>query len=139
LEIDLGGTQAGQFDQLQVAGEVSINGTLEVSTIDGFDPATGQTFDIITADSVTGTFSNVVVPAGTNLEVVYTNSTVSLQVSSGGLLGDANLDGMVDFADIPAFIDLLIGGSYLFEADINQDSFVNFGDIDPFITVLLSQ
>ncbi len=139
LEIDLGGTQAGQFDQLQVAGDVSINGTLEVSTIDGFDPATGQTFDIITADSVTGTFSNVVVPAGTNLEVVYTNSTVSLQVSSGGLLGDANLDGMVDFADIPAFIDLLIGGSYLFEADINQDSFVNFGDIDPFITVLLSQ
>jgi len=37
------------------------------------------------------------------------------------LLGDANQNGVVDFADIPAFIAILQAGTYLDEADINRD------------------
>ena len=33
------------------------------------------------------------------------------------LLGDCNLDGVINFQDIPAMISLLISGTYLEEAD----------------------
>ena len=54
------------------------------------------------------------------------------------LLGDANLDGLVNFLDISPFIGLLSGGGFLNEADMNQDGFVNFLDISPFIVALSS-
>jgi autotransporter-associated beta strand protein len=59
--IDLNGTGAGQFDQLQVTGTVSIGGATLAGNL-GFTPANGDTFLIIdsdgTADSVSGTFGN---------------------------------------------------------------------------------
>lgn len=138
MKMDLEGSQPGEYDQLQVAGGVTLDGTLNVSMIDGFVPATGQTFDIITADSVSGTFSNVVVPDGSGLEVVYTSTAVTLQVNFG-LLGDVNLDGVVSFLDINPFVASLTTASYQFEADCNQDGFINFLDIAPFINILSSQ
>ena len=44
-----------------------------------------------------------------DIEVIYTNYTVSLQVGSGGLLGDVNLDGVVNFLDINPFLNILAG------------------------------
>lgn len=55
------------------------------------------------------------------------------------LLGDVNLDGTVDFADIPAFIALLQSGAFQGEADINLDGVVDFADIPLFIDILISQ
>ena len=52
------------------------------------------------------------------------------------VLGDANLDGVVNFSDIPAFIAALQAGSSLAQADINQDGVVDFTDIGPFIGLL---
>lgn len=54
------------------------------------------------------------------------------------ILGDANLDGVVGFSDIPSFIEILVSGSFLDEADVNQDGVVNFTDIPPFIEILIS-
>jgi hypothetical protein len=54
-------------------------------------------------------------------------------------LGDVNLDGMVDFADIPAFISVLISGEYQLEADVDQSGMVNFDDIPAFIAILIGQ
>lgn len=54
------------------------------------------------------------------------------------LLGDCNLDGVVDFSDIPSFIDILIAGSFLEEADCNQDGEVTFSDIPSFIEILIA-
>ena len=50
------------------------------------------------------------------------------------LLGDVNLDGVVDFFDIQPFVDRLTGRTYQFEADIDGNNLVNFFDISPFIT-----
>ena len=52
------------------------------------------------------------------------------------LLGDVNLDGIVNFLDISPFIMRLTTGVVQAEADINQDGIVNFLDIAPFIQVL---
>ena len=62
--------------------------------------------------------------------VIFDNGSV--------LLGDANLDGGVDFADIPAFIDILTAFSFLAEADCDQDGAVTFADIPAFIEILIS-
>ena len=60
-------------------------------------------------------------------------------LASEPLLGDINLDGVVDFSDIPPFIELLSSGDYHAEADLNFDAVVDFSDIPPFIFVLTNQ
>ncbi len=53
------------------------------------------------------------------------------------LLGDCNLDSIVDFSDIPSFIDILTSGTFREEADCNLDGEVNFSDIPSFIEILI--
>ena len=52
------------------------------------------------------------------------------------LLGDVNLDGMVNFLDIAPFISRLADMENQAEADLNEDGVVNFLDISPFIQAL---
>ena len=52
------------------------------------------------------------------------------------ILGDVNLDGVVGFADIPAFIAVLGSQVYQIEADLDQNGIVDFFDISPFIAAL---
>ena len=59
-------------------------------------------------------------------------------VLTGILLGDVNLDGVVDFLDISPFIPFLFTSRFQREADINQDGLINFLDISPFIKILTS-
>lgn len=54
------------------------------------------------------------------------------------LLGDCNLDGVVDFLDIPSFIEILRSGGFLEQADCNLDDVVNFLDIPSFIDILVN-
>ena len=54
------------------------------------------------------------------------------------LLGDVNRSGIVDFADIAPFINVLSGGLYQVEADIDGNNVVDFADIAPFINILSS-
>ena len=52
------------------------------------------------------------------------------------LLGDVNLDGVVNFLDISPFIGVLSNQGTQAEADLNQDGAVSFLDISPFIMAL---
>ena len=53
-------------------------------------------------------------------------------------LGDANVNGVVDFLDISPFVSLIRSGTFIAQADTNVDGFVNFLDIAPFIAILNS-
>ncbi len=80
--------------------------------------------------------------AGTNINR-FDNAQLALNIfeyvsSSSLILGDVNIDGVVDFSDIPPFIALLQAGSFQEEADVNQDGLVDFGDIAPFIAILIA-
>ena len=44
----------------------------------------------------------------------------------------------MNFDDIPAFISVLLGDSFLAEADINQDGVVEFDDVPLFVETLLN-
>lgn len=52
------------------------------------------------------------------------------------LLGDVNLDGMVNFLDITPFIRVLADGGFLAQADCDQSGEVDFLDISVFIRIL---
>ena len=54
------------------------------------------------------------------------------------LLGDADLNGVVNFLDISPFISLLGSETFLDQADTNRDGLVTFLDISPFITILVA-
>ena len=58
---------------------------------------------------------------------------------SAVILGDVDMNGVVDFLDIPAFIAVLQAGAFKAEADIDQDEVVNFLDIPAFIAILVAQ
>ena len=52
------------------------------------------------------------------------------------LLGDVNMDGDVDFLDIPFFIDVITNGGDQAEADIDGSGVVDFLDIPLFVNIL---
>ncbi len=52
------------------------------------------------------------------------------------LLGDVNLDGVVNLLDVAPFVDVLSGGLFQAEADMNQDGVVNLLDVDAFVQTL---
>ena len=58
---------------------------------------------------------------------------------SAVILGDVDMNGVVDFLDIPAFIAVLQAGAFKAEADADQDEVVNFLDIPAFIAILVAQ
>lgn len=82
LNIKLGGTAAGTFDQVTVGGKATLAGTLNVTTIGGFAPQAANTFQIMPFGSIGGTFGTV--SAGTTgLAPVYGASAVTLAAASG--------------------------------------------------------
>ena len=52
------------------------------------------------------------------------------------LLGDVNLDGVVNLLDVAPFVDLLSTGVFMDEADIDGNGVVNLLDVDPFIDLI---
>lgn len=75
----------------------------------------------------------------TNANFFSPEATLTVTLVSAApeiILGDCNQDGVVDFSDIPAFIDVLIAGSFLEEADCDVDGEVTFSDIPSFIAIL---
>jgi hypothetical protein len=65
-------------------------------------------------------------------------ATLTVTLVSAVVLGDVNLDSVLDFADIPAFIAILMSGDFQAEADCNQNGALDFGDIPAFIELLLA-
>jgi hypothetical protein len=62
---------------------------------------------------------------------------ITVTPDQGSILGDVNLDGIFDFADIPSFISVLSAGEFQEEGDINRDGVVDFADIPAFIERLI--
>jgi hypothetical protein len=59
LVIEIGGLTVGsQYDRLVVTGSATLNGTLSVVLLSGFQPSLGDTFAVLTFNSHTGNFSS---------------------------------------------------------------------------------
>jgi fibronectin-binding autotransporter adhesin len=84
LNVQIGGLTAGtQYSQLAVANGVSLNGTLNIKVVNGFIPANGNTFIILTGSTRSGTFAHVhglTIPTGGHFTVAYNPTNVTLTV-----------------------------------------------------------
>jgi len=82
------GTTAGSgFSQLTVSGTAALAGTINFTVASGFQSSlfVGETFTVLTASSVTGTFSNTTIAINSSFHftVSYTATGVVLTVASG--------------------------------------------------------
>lgn len=125
LNMELGGTVAGQYDKLAVSGAVLFDGMINVNLINtytaGYTPAINDSFKIITFNSKSGNFStNNVLIAGERWNVTYT-------------VGDATLGyydqviGAISFS--PAALS--VGGMTTVSATSNSGLAVNFSTTTP--------
>ena len=104
LEIEIEGTSKGsQYDSLDISGLADLGGSLEISFLNGFLPSAGDTFEIITASSVSDTFDALVLPSlpGDLLWFVNYDATSVNLVST--YAGDFDEDGDVDDDDLIAW------------------------------------
>jgi hypothetical protein len=77
LAFDIAGTMATQFGKLAVTGTAALAGTLTVNLTNGFVPSLGNTFQIMTFASSTGSFGTFAGSdiAGPNRFAITTNPT----------------------------------------------------------------
>jgi hypothetical protein len=87
LNVRIGGiTPTVAFDQYPVAQSATLNGNLGISLVNGYEPDLGDTFEIMTFSSRTGTFSNVdglLIGNGKQFNVIYGSTNVILSVVAG--------------------------------------------------------
>lgn len=79
LRIEVSGPGGGQFGQLKVGGLAQLGGTLSVALLNGFTPAAGDRFQILSCGSLSNAFSRLAAPAG--LSVTYSNTGAWLVVT----------------------------------------------------------
>ena len=102
LQLDLAGPEAGDHDTLSVGGTLTAEGNLTVVLSGGFTPAGGDTFNLLSFDTVSGSFASVDLPA-LPAGLAWSNRLLAeglLQVVAALLLGDANNDLQVTGADL---------------------------------------
>ncbi|MEM1027614.1 MAG: PEP-CTERM sorting domain-containing protein, partial [Planctomycetota bacterium] len=124
-------TAAGADDLLQVENTASLAGSLVVSAADVSGIGLGDEYDLILADTVTGTFDNIALPTlggGLEFDVLYEASRVALSVVAINLLaGDYNGNGVVDAADYTVWADNF-GSTSALAADGNGNGVVDAAD-----------
>lgn len=80
---DIAGTAFGEFDRFVVGGMLELGGTFALNLGGGFAPSQGETFDLITGASLTGTFATLLLPdlgGGLAFKPLYTADTFRLTV-----------------------------------------------------------
>jgi hypothetical protein len=78
LNCALGGTTAGTgYGQLQKSGVIALNGELSVDLLPGFVPPTNSTYTVVSAGTLSGSFSNFTYPSN-RVTLSLSNSPTSV-------------------------------------------------------------
>jgi autotransporter-associated beta strand protein len=117
-----------RFDHLEITGQLSLDGTLDLVLLNGQQPGAGQRYPLMQAGALAGTFAATNLPSlGTNLSWVvdYSNHGVELRVASPG---DRDGDGLDDAWEQTYWASLSFTNAG------NQDSDTDgFNDLQEFI------
>ena len=138
INIEIGGIVADDsYDQLNVSGQFLLDGKLNISLIDNYIPAAGETFDIMTFASQTGDFNSInglFTGTGVSFDVVSNPTSLQLVTVSApnhspvilNQIPDINLDedfGSHLFADLDSIFDdsdIPLGDSLIYEFSISN-------------------
>jgi T5SS/PEP-CTERM-associated repeat protein len=94
-----------EFVPIESAGQAALAGSLSVALASGYAPQLGDTFQVVTASNVSGTFSTASLPtlnAGLAWDLDYAPQSVTLTVVPG-LTADFNGDGQVNSTDLASW------------------------------------
>lgn len=131
LVLEIGGTERGTgYDAIEVAGSLDLDGTVAITTLNGFVPLPGQQFEFLTAESITGAPLIVNETGFAGLQFNDTLAADGLTLEAAATPGDANLDASVNFADLVALAQHYNeeGQSWL-GGDFDGDTIVGFADL----------
>jgi len=70
------------FGQINVSGNVALNGTASVAWLNGFIPAIGNSFALLDYGSHSGTFAAITLPPGSLGEGIYGATVFSLMITN---------------------------------------------------------
>jgi T5SS/PEP-CTERM-associated repeat protein len=132
LDIEIGGATPGtQHDRVTVSDLAALAGTLEVTLVGGFVPASGQQFTIMSYGSHTGAFDTISTMSGPRILWNATYSDTALTLTAQGLAGDMNLDGNVNSLDLSLFARHFgtRSGATIREGDFNHDGRTSLADL----------
>jgi T5SS/PEP-CTERM-associated repeat protein len=122
LRIEL--ASASSYDQLLIIDDhvATLAGTLTVNLLDSFVPTPGQSYTILTADDVDGTFATETLPSvpGLIFDVIYNSNSVVVTVFPA-FTADFDEDGDVDADDLNQWQGDF-GENALSDADNDGDS-----------------
>ncbi|MCA9189064.1 MAG: PEP-CTERM sorting domain-containing protein, partial [Planctomycetales bacterium] len=136
LQVDLGDIYPDTYDVLNVDGDVTLAGTLQVSLIDlgsdPFLPAGDESFRVLTSTGSLATRFDTVLwptlPPGLEWSIRYTHQAVFLEINEIAiLLGDYNHNGVVDAADYTVWKDAF-GSTTDLAADGNDNGVIDAAD-----------
>ncbi|MFH0980732.1 MAG: immunoglobulin domain-containing protein, partial [Planctomycetota bacterium] len=139
LEIEKGGLNPGSgFDRLNVTGTASLAGRLAVSLIGGFEPEVGTIFDVVTAGSVVGTFSETDLPLlfGGNCkgEPQYSATAVTLTTYARSVFRQQPASQNICEGD-PVTFSVEVGGSGPFIYEWRKDGVTIPGETASSLTI----
>ncbi len=134
VQIELNGSGLStNVDRLIVSGNVTLGGTLQLKRLNGYKPARGDRFRIITAGTLMGTFDSVdgmFVSEDLMLVPIYDFDGHTGVTITATPPGDANLDGFIDITDLG-----ILGANFNLEdrnwlkADFNLDGITDSADL----------
>jgi len=148
LEIQLGGTATEQFgqplpaaipgqpfahipyDRLDITNVAFLGGELDVSLLNGFVPARGDSFNILKAGSIADNFNDIHLPQ-LSLGLVWSISKTTTDFILTVNTGDYNRDGIVDAGDYIVWRKMYnpsVAVTAFSGADGSGDGFVNDAD-----------
>ena len=132
-EAELEGTNPGsQHDQINVTGSITINGTLDVTLLNGFTPDYLDEYVIITAGTRSGEYAQMnglFINDDMTLAPVYDHDGNTGLTLIATIPGDADLDGTVDGFDLLKWQSNLFTGDQWTQGDFNLDGTVNGFDL----------
>jgi T5SS/PEP-CTERM-associated repeat protein len=117
-----------EIGELQVMGTAILDGILDLTTFGGLNPQPGDSFQIISATSIVGTFDVVNLPPapGNNWFIDYNPNNVILNyLSAPAFTADFNGDNVVDAADLAIWRMNIGTGTTPAQGDADGD-----GDVD---------
>ena len=114
---------AGSFDAVAGGGggDTSVAG-IAINSFDGI---------------VFGLFSDDPFLANPGGSYTVSNICVSDTAKADCMLADVDMNGQVDFNDIPDFVTVLLMGPFQCEADCDENEVIDFNDIPFFVDILL--
>ncbi|MDD5332155.1 MAG: YDG domain-containing protein [Rhodoferax sp.] len=91
INIDIGGlVPSTQHDKLMVSGTATLGGKLNVSNLASYAPTTTDSFNVLGAGSITGTFATVSTPPASTYATQYSSALAWLSLSPSALPSNIN-------------------------------------------------